>query len=244
MGEGFIVRKGGGGAKTANVTITEVSVGFFDYTFTITNNDSESALILWEIGDLTPDENTVELASGATSSEIVISGLTDNTSYSLYAAALGNGKTLSDAVEKSFTTNFIETGLIVMYYGSTSPVPSGWALCDGNNGTPDLRNRFSVCSGDTYNIADTGGIANAIIPLHTHTGSTSTSPNHTHTFGYGAGSGGLRSAFEGDANFGAGFGGGTSLHTHSFSGSISAAGSSATNANLPPYRSLYYLKKV
>ena len=34
------------------------------------------------------------------------------------------------------------TGMIMMYTGSTAP--SGWALCDGQNGTPDLRDRFIV----------------------------------------------------------------------------------------------------
>lgn len=33
-------------------------------------------------------------------------------------------------------------GMIMMWYGDTSEIPQGWVLCDGNNGTPDLRNRF------------------------------------------------------------------------------------------------------
>lgn len=42
----------------------------------------------------------------------------------------------------------IPKGLISMFSGSTAP--RGWALCDGENGTPDLRDRFVVCRGNTY----------------------------------------------------------------------------------------------
>lgn len=37
-------------------------------------------------------------------------------------------------------------------------IPCGWAKCDGNNGTPDLSNRFIVGAGNAYNIGDTGGV--------------------------------------------------------------------------------------
>ena len=33
-------------------------------------------------------------------------------------------------------------GMIVAYSGDVSGIPVGWALCDGTNGTPDLRGRF------------------------------------------------------------------------------------------------------
>lgn len=36
------------------------------------------------------------------------------------------------------------TGMIVMWSGTIATIPSGWALCDGTNGTPDLRDRFIV----------------------------------------------------------------------------------------------------
>ena len=34
--------------------------------------------------------------------------------------------------------------MIMMFSGAT--IPSGWALCDGNNNTPDLRNKFIVAA--------------------------------------------------------------------------------------------------
>lgn len=58
-------------------------------------------------------------------------------------------------------------GMIMMWAGSVASIPSGWHLCDGTAGTIDLRNKFLVCAGDTYNPADAGG---ADSQVHTFTG--------------------------------------------------------------------------
>lgn len=42
------------------------------------------------------------------------------------------------------------SGAIAIWSGSTASIPSGWVLCDGNNGTPDLRDRFVVMVGSTF----------------------------------------------------------------------------------------------
>ena len=33
-------------------------------------------------------------------------------------------------------------GCIILWSGAANKIPEGWALCNGQNGTPDLRNRF------------------------------------------------------------------------------------------------------
>jgi hypothetical protein len=38
----------------------------------------------------------------------------------------------------------VPKGVIVMWSGAIANIPSGWVLCDGTNGTPDLRDRFIV----------------------------------------------------------------------------------------------------
>ncbi len=48
-------------------------------------------------------------------------------------------------------------GMIAPWSGAIVDIPSDWSLCDGNNGTPDLRNRFIVGAGDTYTVDDQGG---------------------------------------------------------------------------------------
>lgn len=45
-----------------------------------------------------------------------------------------------------------------MWSGAVNAIPAGWALCNGENGTPDLRNRFIVGAGDEYSVGDTGGV--------------------------------------------------------------------------------------
>src|SRR5690625_178239 len=77
-------------------------------------------------------------------------------------------------------------GVIVMWSGSSDNIPEGWALCDGTNGTPDLRDRFIVGAGGEYAVGATGGakevtLTTAQMPKHSHTGSTSTAGAHTHT---------------------------------------------------------------
>lgn len=48
-------------------------------------------------------------------------------------------------------------GSILMWSGSIATIPSGFILCNGAGGSPDLRDRFIVGAGTTYNPADTGG---------------------------------------------------------------------------------------
>jgi hypothetical protein len=53
------------------------------------------------------------------------------TPYALYAKTAGE-------------TTALPTGVIVMWSGSIATIPTGWALCDGTNDTPDLRDRFII----------------------------------------------------------------------------------------------------
>lgn len=73
----------------------------------------------------------------------------------------------------SGTNSPVPSGGIIMWSGSTSSIPSGWALCDGSNGTPDLRDRFVIGAGNSYSVNATGGNA-------THTHSMSTAGEHNH----------------------------------------------------------------
>lgn len=75
----------------------------------------------------------------------------------------------------------IPPGVIVMWSGSIATIPSGWALCNGANGTPDLRDRFVVGAGSTYAVGAKGGNKDAIVPAHTHTASTNSTGAHTHS---------------------------------------------------------------
>ena len=43
----------------------------------------------------------------------------------------------------SIPSSFV-TGMIIMWNSTVASIPSGWVLCDGNNSTPDLRDKFIV----------------------------------------------------------------------------------------------------
>ncbi len=67
----------------------------------------------------------------------------------------------------------IPSGVIVMWSGAAKNIPSGWVLCDGNNGTPNLQDRFIVGAGKSYSVGATGGAAEVTLtvqqmPKHSH----------------------------------------------------------------------------
>jgi microcystin-dependent protein len=75
--------------------------------------------------------------------------------------------------------NIITKGMIVAFSpvatgSNESIIPTGWAICDGTNGTPDLRAKFVMGASDITPILSTGGsttvdITAKHIPTHTHT---------------------------------------------------------------------------
>ena len=134
----------------------------------------------------------------------------------------------------------IPTGVITMWYGSIASIPSGWYLCDGTNGTPNLRDRFVVGAGTTYAVAATGGSKDAIVVSHSHT-ATVTDPGHSHRDEYFDANGGGYGLTAGPNQYNA-----TKQTDIKFTGisvANSTEGSSATNANLPPYYALAYIMK-
>ena len=58
----------------------------------------------------------------------------------------------------------VPSGVILMWSGSTDTIPAGWALCNGQDGTPDLTDRFILGAGKTYQPGTTGGAATVSPP--------------------------------------------------------------------------------
>lgn len=168
--------------------------------------------------------------------------------------------------ETSFDPQSVFTaGMIMMFYGDVGDIPSGWALCDGNNGRPDLRNRFIVGIGSDYVLGDVGGddiLTGLVTASSGGAGTTSEHvltideiPSHSHTFstrGSNASSQGNsqrdfpRSYNEGDATtvesvetetIGGGLG-----HTHTYSDAHTHT--IADQDNRPPYYALYFIIKT
>lgn len=92
---------------------------------------------------------------------------------------LGNGQITLDSLDADVGA-YIDAagcpqGSIILWHGLVSQIPAGWFLCDGANGTPDLRDRF-VCGASEDADVDTtfGGLT------HSHTITVNEGGEHTH----------------------------------------------------------------
>jgi len=176
--------------------------------------------------------NAVVLGNGTSSVQTVAPGTSGNVLTS-------DGSTWASTALDTFSA-----GMIMLWSGSTGSIPSGWVLCDGTNSTPDLRDRFVVGAGSTYAVDATGGSADATLVSHNHTAtSTVTDPGHNHSV---PNSGSQNNSFDSGTTVGNDVTGtsGSATTGITVSTSISTEGSSATNANLPPYYALAYIMKT
>jgi len=166
--------------------------------------------------------------------------------------------------------NSVPIGGILMWSGLIANIPSGYKLCDGTNGTPDLRGKFIIGAGGSYNPTATGGAATvtleiANLPSHTHTftgtanasgghSHTITDPGHTHSVNERTGAAGA------DGGYANSWTGRTSTststqttgitissaasHTHDLTGTNANTGSGTAVNILPPYFALAYIMRT
>jgi len=142
----------------------------------------------------------------------------------------------------------IPSGGILLWSGSIGSIPAGYVLCNGNNGTPDLRDRFIVGAGSTYAVNATGGSADAVVVSHTHSATSTavvTDPGHTHAINFQSTAAGVAygSSISGNTS-GTATDSATTGITVAVTTTNGSAGVSGTNANLPPYYALCYIMKT
>lgn len=104
-------------------------------------------------------------------------------------------KYVDDSVNNvTATAGGIPIGAIMMWSSTAGTIPTGWRVCDGTHGTPDLRDRFVMSAGATFTAGSIGGARDAVVVshthgfttvsdaggAHTHTGSTDTIADHSH----------------------------------------------------------------
>lgn len=91
-----------------------------------------------------------------------------------------DGMTMGEIVSEIFPHN-----IIALWAGLIADIPTGWHICDGTNGTPDLRDRFLIHVGGTMSPGDTGGsdtiTSTATISVANHTLTAAQIAKHTHT---------------------------------------------------------------
>lgn len=106
-------------------------------------------------------------------------------------------------------------GMVILWFGAIVDMPPLWQLCDGTNGSPDLRDQFVIGAGDTYDPDDTGGNV-----LHNH---FFISDGHFH----------IRGPFE------------TGMNDNTGRTDIESVLGLTDNENgLPPYHALAYLMRL
>lgn len=134
------------------------------------------------------------------------------------------------------TASSVPQGSIIPWYGSIGNIPNGFALCDGTNGTPDLRDRFLVGAGNMYILGNTGGenfhqLTVAEMPSHQHDSGWGESASQGSVFGI--------SDYMKDRRIGA------DQHDFNNSGALTSfAGGNQPHENRPPYYALYYIMKL
>jgi hypothetical protein len=142
-------------------------------------------------------------------------------------SVLGNltlaGKIQSEVESVAGGTSFfmVPRGSILIWSGAVATIPAGWALCDGANGTPDLRSRFVLGFDGVAAIGSTGG-----------------TNRHNHTVDI--------PAFDSNPGIGtsaSGSGGGNNFGSHYHTINPPSAQSSFTTM-LPPYIMLAYIMKL
>jgi hypothetical protein len=138
----------------------------------------------------------------------------------------------------------VPIGAILMWSGAIDQIPQGWALCDGANGTPNLKDRFVVGAGNVYIPGSTGG-SSSINLSHSHTVNSHTHPMDLYTYNDPTGPDYDDSVGDGSSKTPAG-----SDHRHHIVADTGAA-APGTNSQLstaqsiiPPYYALAYIMKL
>lgn len=149
---------------------------------------------------------------------------------------------------------YVPQGGIIMWSGAVVDIPTGWALCDGSDGTPDLRDRFVVGAGGAYAVDDTGGadtvtLTEAQIPTHAHyvNLNTNTTGSHQHTYNQtGINNIGVNTFATASANssFTTVLTGAAGNHAHNVQGNTNNTGGGGAHENRPPYYALALIMKL
>lgn len=141
------------------------------------------------------------------------------------------------------------SGLIIMWAGILADIPEGWVLCDNQNGTPDVANRFVTGAVSTNRAAAIGGSADRIVVEHNHTATFTGTAYDPHTHSNTLiedNSDGYTFELNNDDDWQVGgvvtepaeYGIPTAVVT------VSPYGDVATGANMPPYVKLAFIMKL
>jgi microcystin-dependent protein len=154
----------------------------------------------------------------------------------------------------SFAGLGVPTGLAVLWYGSVASIPAGWHICDGTEGTIDLRGKFPVGAGtgSAYSVGDTSGSATfaaaGTVNVATHAITIAEMAAHTHKYSdtrptaYNNADPGATLALRAISGTSVGSTGSGTAHGHSAAEGTSFTGDAV--ASLPFCIALCYIQKI
>jgi len=225
-----------GGASQAFVNVVEsaITVTYRDTTMNaviITRKavlDSSTGV---PIGAFT--KNTISSVKAAADAANAAAVAAQASASAAQAAAAAAQATANNAIAIAGSAG-IPSGVIVTWSGSIGSIPSGFVLCDGGNGTPDLRDKFIPGAGLSYGVGSQGGqtfvtLATSHLPPHTHTVNGQT--------------GGDNNDHSNNTRF-AGGDKGVSESAFFFSIQSGSQGSGVGHENRPPYYALAFIMKT
>lgn len=127
------------------------------------------------------------------------------------------------------------SGMIILWTGTLATIPTGYVLCDGNNGTVDLTDKFVKVSANSSDVVGQTGGSNT---AHSHTGAGG---GHTHTFTAYTGQGGYSSHHRNDAATGS-----DAFHGHTASVTTDSAvvGGTDSQTNIPAHIRAAYIMRI
>lgn len=137
----------------------------------------------------------------------------------------------------------VTRGMIALWLGNLNAIPAGWRLCDGNNDTPNLLDKYFKIINTTAELGNTGGSN-----THTHASQNHTHTGGSHTHSWNSANSNLRHDYATDGA--SGVGGGWEVQNkdraHGSVGSIgysavswaAAATSANSSNNEPSYRTV------
>jgi microcystin-dependent protein len=146
-------------------------------------------------------------------------------------------------------------GMILMWSGSIASIPDGWKLCNGQNGTPDLRSRFVVGASTTGSVLDTGLTVKEFSPTGTKGGAetvaldTTQIPAHDHLYSMAlsnndGGPGSTPNPWSAKGNALPVVDKGTARDYGPYTLYTGVQGGGQPHQNMPPYYALAYIMKV
>ena len=136
--------------------VSKAKNGFTVESGTATFNDPVVAKSTMTVeGKLTANTGVDVTDGGLTVSKGNLSVKNGGLSVSGGSLSIGTGITIDPNGDAG--KGIIPSGVIVMWSGDANKIPAGWALCDGNNNTPNLKDRFIVGAGGKYPHKSSGG---------------------------------------------------------------------------------------